>query len=411
MERAGAAYALCSQTPGEEHCLSTLLAELKGPHEDAAALAAWGLGKLPDPTDAALLALVDGLDRGGLRDQTRITAFRVFRARGLELHREIVSSLDKHWPRSEQVVRQALEDSRALVAAGAAEVLLRKGNSEEKHLAVARLQLLLRAAEPAARERAASALQLVEKATPEIADVLRATWKKERNDEVKKALLDALVKHAGPAGLEMFLDALRSHKAPVRRTGMNALRKSGVGRKELEAIEDSSLQVRVGVAYALAAFDTSAALPVFEKALKSGDDSVRRDALELIFDLKLGKPLLPLLIDSLAGSDTVQRGVVRPLVALGEEAVPQLLVALQSPSGKYGKSAAAVLSAIGAASLPGLRLAMKNKDVRVRYYAMLALSQMEGTTEDLKAALNDAYPIRRLAAAALAKNQQRAGCR
>jgi len=225
---------------------------------------------------------------------------------------------------------------------------------------------------------------------PALVEAIRTGGPQTRNRAVH------VIGRAGPAALTRVIALLEDPHSIVRRMAADALAYASEQPKDavtalVIALRDRDPAVRSAVAHALGAIKIAhaAAVPRLVAALEDTDYGVRVSAANALREIGPGaRDAIPALIASL---DKVQSAAVSTLTAIGEAAIPALVIALGHPDNRDIRLGAADALGIMRQRLDGpdttrafaaLVAMLDDQDRRLQLYAAVALRNMGNEAQE-----------------------------
>jgi len=286
------------------------------------------------------------------------------------------------------VLVPALQDPHATVRGGATVALSRFGAQALPHL-----EGMLKDSDPGVRQYTVLALQNLQANSQAVLGLL-VQAQQDENPGVRAAAAVALAQF-GPPAVPHLLAALKDKDESVWKKATEGLVKVQGGKSvavELsKALQDESLPVRQGAAYALHRFGADAVAPLIE-ALKDKAPGVVREAADSLKAIgpEANSAMAPLAVLAVESNDARvrQTSVLAMLSITGQyrfrddpaKAVPNLIKLLDSPDPDNRLQAALLLGVLGPTAkdaAPTLLKVAQDRDPRVRQAAVAALERIK----------------------------------
>ena len=201
--------------------------------------------------------------------------------------------------------------------------------------------------------------------------------------------IEALTQVGGAQVVKFLLECLRNHDSTVRSAAATALGQAGDARAVeplIETLRDEFPQACLAASISLSKIGDQRAVEPLIEVLAHRSAEVRAAALEALGRLRdpaAVPAILPLLQD---GDCAVREGAAGALGLLAvEETIEQLVIALTDAESSVRQAAARALrmidpywerSGIALRAIPGLQIALKNKEYWVRYTAADVLNKL-----------------------------------
>jgi HEAT repeat protein len=286
----------------------------------------------------------------------------------------------------------ALKDENPIVRRNAAAALARFGAHPDT---VAALLGALKDSESTVRQEAARSLAQVRPLPGDAVGTLLETIRADRDPVIRVFAITA-IGHAGdratdaiPDLIDMLKERPGGSPADPSAAAMGVLAAIGPAARPtlIAALDSKEARTRAAAAGLLGGMGPvpPPALDALERLLKDPDRTVRVQAAAALWKLdKRTKTTLPVLIEAVAGGDSLLRGtVIEALAAMGPEAapaVPALATVLRDEHHLTRRAAAAALGRIGPAAreaLPALRAALQDEEPEVRRQAAEAIKAID----------------------------------